>query len=793
MANFPSLVEFFMPIALEFEIDKFSNSRGNYSLFSKADDSLSSSLITQLGSYMVGPMPVGVLEPRDDFYDFPESIRNVLEHPKQGTLFSNILLKSNITEPIKMANGSNFFPEINLMAIPCIYLFVDRGVITDVSPVLRRDLEVYFNRNFKYRGQTFENCLRLLSPQELFCSNADRDGVQGVFITRMISGWRSSRKRVTVSNFYKGYKIPDLDGTGWVYLESTDYNIVNVDVFLGNKGLAYQEVKEGASKVEQAVASSSTQDSSAQITSKNSGGRITGTASPREVVIISYGVFTGMSEVATANDEGVWSINRPSYMVEDSLITVRSGIKAGSGSSSSISEVKEGVAQKKHDIPVLVPFFSNEKVGMPPYRYKGDAISGVRAPFLEITCDPTKPHSRLDSSSKKGEIKDYLVMSVGIEPEQKRKGVFVSFPGGAVRSTGISCFCTESWAADAHTYKKVHYQGESFRTITLYEIRLGLESPMFYGTQLISSYNTHYPEKSSLKINIPFQKNFEDKRFKLTTRFKKGVTKQTRHLTFKTKWTLNRPKKHKIRLYTKFRSNLPEKQVGRAFYVFRYTSKQPRYYNLKLQTSFKASYSKVNNKTIKTSFNVTPVEPVKVIPYYIRQNVNGKWEHLISFSVFGLVSEIQNYILDNQFYFYFSNPTSFEIIKFDYNMLPYSNIIMTSLSDEVLKEDENSSVGFSFIGNYTIKGINTKNSLSLDIVGRDRQLNEARSYWLPENIEDIPVEDMIPLSNDRYALKLNNDFRDNHHEDIVELDLIILNERECCFTQKASGSRCSPY
>lgn len=95
------------------------------------------------------------------------------------------------------------------------------------------------------------------------------------------------------------------------------------------------------------------------------------------------------------------------------------------------------------------------------------------------------------------------------------------------------------------------------------------------------------------------------------------------------------------------------------------------------------------------------------------------------------------------------------------------------------------------IGNYTILDIDPKNSLSLDVVVKDEQLNEFRSYWLPEDLGELaftPMQEkgleiapVVPM------------FRDDHHVDVVELEIEFLNESECCFKQKVIGSRCSPY
>ena len=100
---------------------------------------------------------------------------------------------------------------------------------------------------------------------------------------------------------------------------------------------------------------------------------------------------------------------------------------------------------------------------------------------------------------------------------------------------------------------------------------------------------------------------------------------------------------------------------------------------------------------------------------------------------------------------------------------------------------------FSKIGNYTIKDVNRYNSFSLDVIGVDKQLNEYKSYWITEVIEDYAGSFLTMADGKSKLLILDNMFKEDHHEDVVELDLIILDGEECCFTQSSTGSRCSPY
>ena len=143
--------------------------------------------------------------------------------------------------------------------------------------------------------------------------------------------------------------------------------------------------------------------------------------------------------------------------------------------------------------------------------------------------------------------------------------------------------------------------------------------------------------------------------------------------------------------------------------------------------------------------------------------------------------------------FYFSNPYKFSIIRFNADREPYNNTFLSEHSDkDLLSNRDDVPEHFVLVGNYTIEDIDIRGSLSLDVVSGLHQLNEYKSYWIPYNLDEYQ-DKMITLNDSKSkALLLNDKFKDDYNRDTVELDLVILTGTQCCFTQKATGSRCSP-
>lgn len=789
-----------IPITFENELEKFANSRATYVMYSDAAKNLSDAAIKQMGSYMVGPMAVGPVEPSNtNFFNYNESLPNVLNYENSNfSLFSNIVLEYIPQEPVHVKEGEKKYVvggDLRVAVIPSICVLIEGGRVAGWSESLKKDLQDYFRSDSRFRGKPFDSSVAALLPSELFGSDSDINGVTGVFFDKALG----TETVTTVTSIAKGASISGISGSGWLYLSSRDYNLRKALINLGSNNTYYIEIKDGGGEAEySSVGGSDKREDNSSITFKSII-KIEGKASPNASVVVTFD--NGETAHAFADNQGNWRVPTPRiYQQEGTLdnVKVKEIIREGAVVSSSFNQKSNPVNRLSNGLPVLAPYRNSPRIGANSYRYKGDALEG----FANLRQSGVRflgtPGAKVELATPMPDFARFGILSFSLRPEQIEKRYFISYPGAVIRSTGfILLFKSEPHVEGPVFLKDRQYTLVKEDFIFVAEVRLGLDRPNRNNIFITSSWRRNFGEPRSLRLYTKWLRSWEPSRIKLKTSFKVGTTKSLRSLMFRTSWLTDRASRRRLRLYTRFRSWLPEKEVGRAFYIFRYTSKGFYVKNLTLQTSYISEHPKRMNLTFRAPFQVHPVEPVKIVPFYVRKEVDGEpIEHMISYAVYGVDSEVQNYILENSLNFYFSNPTSFEIIRFDYNGLPYVGVNVSSIDSPSLKATGNDVPDtYSLIGNYTIKGINTINSFSLDVVGKDRQLNEARSYWMPEDIKEWDKADLSPVLNKPglFYYKLTKDFKDNHHEDVVELDLIILNEKECCFTRKTSGSRCSPY
>ena len=154
--------------------------------------------------------------------------------------------------------------------------------------------------------------------------------------------------------------------------------------------------------------------------------------------------------------------------------------------------------------------------------------------------------------------------------------------------------------------------------------------------------------------------------------------------------------------------------------------------------------------------------------------------------------EIEKYLEEGSFKFYFSNPPTYSLISFNIAKQPYNDTFIETLNYPQLQDRSGIPQRFTSIGNYTIRDININNSLSLNVLGRDIQLNEYKSHWVSLELDR---QDFTVLPDGKSLIKpIDDTFRNDLHIDVVELDVeFLIDTKECCFTQNSVGTRCSPY
>lgn len=366
----------------------------------------------------------------------------------------------------------------------------------------------------------------------------------------------------------------------------------------------------------------------------------------------------------------------------------------------------------------------------------------------------------------------------------------VSFPGSIIQSCGIDIFI--------YTKERAYNQPVDFvdpynsgLLATSFQHALSLTLGIYGAEDESQTVEMGWTSEKHVwetqKYTFRWDSYFEDDKEIYTLRWTNGYESRTYADTYRLKWNKEVSRWQTDEYTVRWSSKLPEDDEDRIFYdmswkkeliadsVDRYTFKWTQEMVKTLRHNYYLSWSRPD------------LDEVVVKPFCIKE---GERYH-ISYMVYGSPSTA-GYLLDDSLTFYFSNPSKYELVKFNRDSEPYLNIFIKEYKNEpVLANRESIPSDYILIGNYTILDIDPKNSLSLDVVVKDEQLNEFRSYWLPEDLGELaftPMQEkgleiapVVPM------------FRDDHHVDVVELEIEFLNESECCFKQKVIGSRCSPY
>lgn len=360
---------------------------------------------------------------------------------------------------------------------------------------------------------------------------------------------------------------------------------------------------------------------------------------------------------------------------------------------------------------------------------------------------------------------------------------FVAYPGAIIQSAGITLLSSECVSngsekliqAPKYVFTVV---GDTVRRSkkTLPSVRIKWEKDSYTAV------------KRSYKVR--WQASFDPITVKYKTSWMRNVDLQriSKNLTIRWDKEQSRVKKD---LYT-FRSSiaLPEDELKKQFYAFNWIMEDTNVSKLSYKLGWEHDLSRINTLKYYSEWEKVLGDSCIVKCYYISlYKENNTFVDAISYQVYADSEIVDRDTLS----FYFSNPYKFSIIRFDTNRGPYNDTFLSEHPDkDLLSNRDDVPEHFVLIGNYTIEGIDIRGSLSLDVVSGLQQLNEYKSYWIPYNLDQYQ-DKMITLNDSKSkALLLNDKFKDDYNRDTVELDLVILTGTQCCFTQKATGSRCSP-
>lgn len=385
--------------------------------------------------------------------------------------------------------------------------------------------------------------------------------------------------------------------------------------------------------------------------------------------------------------------------------------------------------------------------------------------------------------------KIYTGAYVGIGPGDENK-FFVSFPGSIITSCGVDIFIktTERGILDPVTPDPDF----PINFVNTYKHAISLTCSV-YGSETENQtirigWGRDEFLRESQRYQLRWRANLPANQDSYSLKWTKGYEPRAYRDNYRLKWSKENSSISKDEYSLRWGLELPSEDEDKMFFDMSWSREGTSDETMRYTIKYGVEMTKTMRDNYYMSWVRAPLEEVVTKIFCIK---DGDRYH-ISYMVYGS-KEVSEYILDDTITFYFSNPSKYELIKFNRDAEPYKDIVIKEFKGEkALASRAGIPEDYTLVGNYTILDIDIKNSLSLDVVAEGKQLNEFISYWLPENIEDLdPL--FVPMSNKMLAAPVEPIFRDDHHIDAVELEIEFINEVECCFKQKSIGSRCSPY
>lgn len=411
------------------------------------------------------------------------------------------------------------------------------------------------------------------------------------------------------------------------------------------------------------------------------------------------------------------------------------------------------------------------------------------------TGDIFKRRSTTQIINSQGALDKYLLTSlyVGRNPSEVQNStdtpkLFLSNPLGVIQSTGATVIAVVSGIEDQVAFAPVVYE-----VFTVSGDRVPFVRKSLYPSSRFKWELEGY-SRFKLQYKMRWKKSSEQTVDQYKVSWNTGVNLEIKTLRWKIRWEREKLFNKVKNYYFRYQQVRPEDILKKNFYVANWEVLNSN----KVASLYKINYEIEKSKRVLKEYSFryekSLVEPCIVQPYFVSLWDDSQSKHIdcVSYQVYGDPAYLAPH-LDNDFKLYFSNPPLFELIRFDRNLFPYSESFLTTIEDAALDIVKPIPENYVFIDNYTIKGIDTRGSLSLDILASGLQMTPSKSYWVPDDINSY-VPTMTTMKDGKSkVLYLENFFKDDLHTDTVDLDLVILDEVECCFTQKSSGSRCSPY
>lgn len=709
-------------------------------------------------------------EPIDDITGIP--IDHEYDKKLYKSIYSDVLVENTLSVPRDKR------VTLFLLAMSAIYVIVDsRGRVTDYSPLLRRQIAIWKNNN---PGGDFRK-------RDFF--GVDLEGVVGDISNSSMSNG-SYINHGTTGEFDDNLTSFSFSGSGYgevvVFLKPKDDLLTSLKfrgeiAHISNSYKTDLKIsKTGGSSGSSNMSGGTTEDLA--VTSKPPEGPITGTSKSGWAVFVQFP--GGLTTKVLANSEGQWSCDYPAgpYTPEE-LDSIQVTQQEASGGNFSFSSSTEPTVNKDYGLPALEPKASKKQLYGAVVKSRGQ-LDGNRSIATVARFDFRHNDSRFTISG----VNQGFTFGTNGHFE-----LVTSYPGSIVTEQGIEL---RSYEVYGESNTSISVKSDPLEYELLGSFSAGEEQFSKRSVMLSTTWLSESLEGSSNTLKIRYTQDFDFQKKQLATSWSTNAEVLSEKNTLKVRYDKELWREYSQWFRIPYEKVLPDEREYRTYTTMKWEVDLSQEYKNILVTDWVQEQTFFTTNSLSTSWEAVVVDPVIIKPFYVQlwDPINYKFDDCISFNVYGDPVKVERYILENSFRFMFSNPSKFELVMFDYNMSPYNNIFLLGLQDPILSENYTDVPNrYSFIGNYTIKGIDRFNSISLDVIGDTNLLNESRSYWIPETLEDYEQSFRLMADERSRLMTLDNVFRNDHHEDVVELDLVIINKNECCFTTDAVGSKCSPY
>ena len=781
-----SPVSFHAPFTIDDQIRLFANSSGNHLLNFKLAPDYSNSLLQSVCSYIYEGVPVSKI-PSDisgsynkiyenrilpkELTDSQGNLKNhVWKRAGYQAIYSDLLIENSSLSPIP--EGQKL--EVFWMALNANYVNIDsNGNITSFSPLINNQLSIWNSLN---PGKTPSN-------KDYFgTSDIVGYGYQTVplgsegGVSLALSGM-CSVNLVSKKVLFPGNSVPV--GVTRVAIYAQDSNIDNpvigIKTSLDPLDVYIVDELEGAIKLPEEI----------ETNIKTESGPLTGQTKPNWYVGALFP--DEVYRYVKANSAGSWSITYPeAYYTEeelDSIIVAESEVYVDENTVFTNEQI-----QTAYGLPILKLVSSS----VPNTMYNESFVNIIQ----RYSSDYSFSQSALGGYGLfTSETPNFLLSGLYVgrslnSSDTSFRKKFLSYPGAVIQETGIEVF---------YSYRQISLEDKTTPSLNslyaepLISVSVGMSTYYLKSETFNISYENEFLTTTTERYKFKYEVSFDAKIDIYKIRWERNVDSQAFLERWRLSWESDTSTWKKQEYYFRYEITLPKDRDLKDFYFISWDKESLKTDTTIYKISFETEQSMYKTQSWTMKWDLVLSDRAIIKPYYLQKIENGVLVHCISFQVYVDYAYVENFIANDRLYFYFSNPPKYELIQFDYNMLPYQGIFLEEITDLALDIRDDVPDRYTLLGNYTIKDVNLENSFSLDIMADLNQMNEYRSYWIPEDLENFQTSFILLEDGESKALPLDYKFRDDHHTDIVELDLVILTSKECCFTQKVVGSRCSPY